>query len=123
MVEDVSPGPGPVDEGLEKREAELGLERARLGGLLAELQGRSRGLLARLLPWRRRALHRQAAPLAMDLTDLLGRLSEVREVRRGLLGLGPSAHIRSRATPNFVRENPEYARTVQEAEETGEQGR
>jgi len=98
-----------LDEWLERRELELGQERNRLGGQVARAL---RSLLGRFVPGRRKA----TAQTSIELAETLGRLSEVREVRRALLGLGPNAHIRSRDVPTFVSKNPDYARTV--AEET-----
>ena len=98
--------PAPhLDEWLENRERHLGGERNRLGRLFGDAL---RGLAGRLSASRRR----QAAEASLELVETLGRLSEVREVRRGLLGLGPGALIRTRDTPTFVRDNPDYARTV-----------
>ena len=106
-----TPEPDPLapDEWLERRELELGAERHRLGQAVARAL---RGVLGRLWPRRR-----GAARASLRLAETLGQLSEVREVRRHLLGLGNNALIRSRATPNFVSQNPDYARTVAEESE------
>lgn len=101
------------DEALEQRETELGGERNRVGGEAATLGRRAAGVLARALPWVAAGFRRRAARRSLETIEVLGRLSEVREVRRAMLGLGPNAHIRSRATPNFVKDNPDYRRTVE----------
>lgn len=108
-----------LDEWLERRELELGDQRDAVGGDAARAGGRLRGLLARVLPWLFAGARREAGRKSLLLVETLGRLSEVREVRRGLLGLSPNALIRSRATPNFVANNPEYAKTVEDAGEGG----
>lgn len=102
------------DEWLERRELELGRQRDGVGGQAARAAARLRGLAVWLLPWLAAGWRRESGRRSLLLVETLGRLSEVREVRRGLLGLGPKALIRSRATPNFVANNPEYAQHVAE---------
>ncbi len=99
-----SPTATPNDERLEKREAELEFQRNALGESIAS----ARCFTAHLsrLTQRRRATHQE------ELAYLLGRLAEVREVRRALLGLRHNTHIRGRALPNFVADNPGYAKVV-----------
>lgn len=102
-----------LDEWLERRELELGQQRDEVGRDASRALNRLRGLLARVVPWAVGRSRRQAGQSSLLLVEALGRLSEVREVRRGLLGLSPNALIRSRATPNFVADNPEYAKSVE----------
>lgn len=103
-----------LDEWLERRELELGRQRDQVGREAARAHTRLRSLLARVLPWAAGRWRRTGGQRSLLLVEALGRLSEVREVRRGLLGLSPNALIRSRATPNFVADNPDYARKVAE---------
>lgn len=108
------------DETLEKRENELLGSIKELG---AEMFALRHSLLGNLLPAKRR----KAAALEVRLLKAASALDEVRELRRLMLGLAPQAHIRGRAVPNFVADNPAYAETVamdphtpaQAAEETG----
>ena len=93
-----------TDELLERREGELEAERNRLGREIAALR--------RPLKRWSRASRRSRASLQLELALVLGQLAEVREIRRAFLGLAHNAHIRERALPNFVAENPTYATWV-----------
>lgn len=92
------------DERWERREAELEQLRNQVGAQIASC----RRPLVRLLPGNR---HRRAL-LQEQLVWALGALAEVRELRRSLLGLKHNSHIRGRALPNFVADNPGYAEVV-----------
>lgn len=92
------------DERLERRENELSYKCNELGHSIAS----ERCLLARLTPDNS---HKRAIA-QVKLVYELGALAEIREVRRILLGLTHNAHIRGRALPNFVADNPGYAECV-----------
>ena len=92
------------DERWERREAELEKRRNRVGAQIASC----RRPFLRLFP----RIRRQRALLQEQLVWTLGALAEVRELRRALLGLKHNSHIRGRALPNFVANNPGYAEVV-----------
>ena len=94
----------PNDEWFEKKEQELAKTKRQLG---KEIYSLTHGA-ASILPSRKK----NAAHLKIDLLRTECALAEVREIRRALLGLSYNAHIRSRALPNFVANNPSYARVV-----------
>lgn len=92
------------DVWFEKREQALGQSRSALGTTIAGNSGR----LTAWLPSHRRA----RVEAELELVYTLSGLMEVRELRRTLLGMSHNAHIRGRALPNFVADNPSYAKVV-----------
>jgi hypothetical protein len=94
------------DEWLETQEAELARARTEVGRHLARLHLRLRRLSrgpARHLPLPARSrLIREIAAREMEFYTILGKIAELREVRRGLLGKSAKAHIRSRSAPSWI---------------------
>lgn len=103
-AESLSSGAPLPDEWFELQEKQLNERKRQLG---QNIERMSMGLTA-CLPSKKQ----QRAKEQIKLLEIIGQLAEIREVRRALLGLGDDAHIRPRAMPNFVVENPSYAKVV-----------
>lgn len=97
-------GPQPGDEWFDAQENRLREEKLQIGQAIADC---CRGW-RRWLPKYRKLRARQE----VKLLQKLGELAELREIRRCLLGTGFTFHIRPRATPNFVADNPAYKKVV-----------
>ncbi|MBQ7567325.1 hypothetical protein IJT17_00790 [bacterium] len=92
------------DERLEQREKDLERQRNELGKKIATER-------CALALWQKSSCQRRAV-LQEQLVYILGQLAELREIRRAMLGLQHNSHIRVRALPNFVADNPGYAKVV-----------